>query len=133
MSEEVDYKELYLRALADYDNLKKRSASVAEDNELIGVRKIVRNILCPLTDAMMSAKLYDLLSAMNNSLKGMGISVIDEGFEGKDFDPDFMECISTIPTDDGKLNGKIVKIDRVGYVDSKDRVIVPAMVSVYLK
>lgn len=133
MNEEVDYKELYLRALADYDNLKKRNVSISEDSELKGKIEIIREVISPLSDSLSSAKMNNILDGMNNSLKRLGVGVIDKEFEGKDFDPDFMECLMTVPTDDESLRSKVVKIDRVGYVDSKGKVIVPAMVSVYLK
>lgn len=91
------WKEKYLRALADYQNLLRRTREEREENEryaavktisqLIGVFDVFEKAQIHLCDPGLGLALTQLSTV----LTGLGVERIDP--VGKPFDPEIMECV----------------------------------------
>ena len=123
---EPDWKVLYARTLADFDNYKKRAARDREDTYRFAEADILRDVL-PAVDnlqlALENAKdkaddpfvkgvqlVYDTLLG---SLKGHGAEPFDS--VGQDLDPDKMEAIATLPSADVE-EGKVSIESKKGWM-----------------
>lgn len=126
---EIDYKDKYLRALADYQNLLKRVEKEKQDFVQYANERLILNLL----------EIIDDFERAKATVKDTGIELIykklvdlisSEGFERivisehDSFNPDYMHCIEAEP--DGKRivevrpgyrkNGKIVRAAQVNVV-----------------
>lgn len=131
------YKDKYLRAVADFQNYKRRTEEERANYQRIANLSFVLNIL-PIVDDLERA-----LASLDVKLAGLqwveGIRQIQRKFEaalqasgvqeipaeGQDFDPNLHEAIGQ---DEGE-EGKVVRVLQKGYTMG-DRVIRPAMVMV---
>ena len=129
MVEEEDYKEKYLRALADYDNLVKRTANdrmafVKYANE--GVILEVLEVLDDLEAAEGHIKdngLTLIIKKLKDLLNKNGVTEIEIG---EKFDPLTMECIETVDGEEEgmtvinkgyRLNEKVIRPTKVKVVN----------------
>jgi len=117
----------YLRSLAEYDNFRKRS--LREKSELIknGGESVLVNMLTIVDDmerglaAAKDTKDVEALkkgmelidSKLQGFLKQNGVKAIET--EGKDFDTDLHEAITTIPAPSEDLKGKVIDCIQKGY------------------
>lgn len=134
-----DLKDKYLRAIAEFDNYKKRV--LKEKAELIrnGGEKTVTAILPVLDDfeRAMSDKSEDpeaikkgvhiIFNKFVKSLESLGVKKIET--EGKDFDTDFHEAVAMVPGMGDDKKGKVVDCVQTGYT-MNDKVIRHAKVAV---
>lgn len=117
----------YLRSLAEFDNYRKRSVREKADLIKSGGEKVLINILDVVDDmdrglaATKDAQdveavkqgmdlIYNKLQAF---LKQNNVTVIET--EGKPFDTDLHEAITTIPAPDEELRDKVVDCVQKGY------------------
>lgn len=153
-AERDEYKEKYLYALAEIDNLKKRHAKDLENTRWQSGANVLRSILSVVDD-------FELAIANNQSLVEQDFVLDDvtqaafDGFEliynklnaaldnagckrmdvrpdndvYVDFDTDYHEAVAMMPLNNKKLNGKIVDVQQNGYM-YKDRVLRHAKVIV---
>lgn len=133
----------YLRLLADYQNLQKRTAQEKEDLYKFAAEKTIESLL-PALDTFDFAKasfksetksekifedfnlIYEMLL---KSLKEIGLESIEE--TGIPFDPFFHEPLQQIPTNE-LPDQTVMQILKKGYTLNK-KVIRPALVSVSIK
>ncbi len=115
-----DWKDQYARLLADFDNFKKRTARDREDTYRFAEADILKDIL-PTVDNLALA-LGNAKEKEDDFVKGVQL-VYDsflkalkehgaEPFEsvGKDLDPERMEAIATLPSDqveEGKVSNEV--------------------------
>ncbi len=119
----------YKRALADYQNLQKRTA----DERLNLIRSANRELLLrllPVLDTLLLANqhinnegLKVSIDQFLDALKAEGVTQIEA--QGKEFDPNLMECIKVA---EGEEN-KVLEVLRTGYIIN-DKVLRPAQVIV---
>ncbi len=124
------------RAMADYDNLKKRSEEERTQMYKLASISFMTKIL----------PIIDNLKAAQNHIKDSGIAMIigqletlakEEGFEeikintGDKFDENIAEAVETIETDDEKLNNTISEVVLSGWKYSDGTVVRHARVKVY--
>lgn len=121
------------RALADYQNLVKRTESDKQNWHKFLAKKILVRFL-PIIDTLEQAnqQLKDksielVLKQFNDILKEEGVSEIE--VEGCDFNPEFHESIDVI---EGSQDNKVDKVYTKGYF-FKDEVLRPAKVRVIKK
>lgn len=102
------YKDSYLRARADYDNLKKRAEREAQDMVRFGKADFMLKVLDVIDDlerAMAAdAGHAPLISGLDLTLKKLGSILKSEGLEpieseGKPFDPALHEAVSASEDD----------------------------------
>lgn len=102
-----EWKNKYLRVLADYQNLDKRATS-----EKIEIRKFAAEVvigkILPTLDTLAKAKAHlkdpglDLAyKELESALSDLGLMKIE--VVGKEFNPHEMECIEVVAGDDNKV------------------------------
>jgi len=118
----------YLRSLAEFDNYRKRSLREKVDliksggeNVLVSVLTVVDDMergLAVLKDTQDVAAVKEgmdlIYGKLQNFLKQNGVTAIDT--EGKDFDTDHHEAITTFPAPIPELKGKVVDCVQKGYI-----------------
>lgn len=122
-----EWKGKYLRALADYQNLEKRTQEETSNvrrfaaemvlTKLLAVADTLEKAQAHLSDTGLSLALKEL-AAVFSSLGVIKLEVV-----GKQFDPKFMECIEVVEGDDNivveestsgyTLYGKVIRVARV--------------------
>ena len=117
---EPDWKDQYARLLADFDNFKKRTARDREDTYRFAEADILKDILSTVDNLALA--LGNAKEKEDDFVKGVQL-VYDsflkalkehgaEPFEsvGKDLDPERMEAIATLPSDqveEGKVSNEV--------------------------
>ena len=131
-------KDKYLRAVAEFDNYKKRTLKEKTELLLNGSEKTVTAILPVLDDferALADSNddpkaIREGITLIYNkfvkTLETLGVKKIDT--EGKDFDVDYHEAIAMVPGNDDK-KGKVMDCVQTGYL-LNDKVIRHAKVAV---
>lgn len=122
-----EWKNKYLRALADYQNLEKR---MCEEKEMIRrfAAEVVIGRLLPIVDSLGKAKEHLKDAGLELTYKELKTALEQLGIEqmivvGQDFDPHKMECVEAVVGQENKvieevlpgykLNGKIIRIAKV--------------------
>ncbi|MFA7078174.1 MAG: nucleotide exchange factor GrpE [Syntrophomonas sp.] len=130
----------YLRALAEVENIRKRSARDREEYLKFANMALVKKLLPIIDDlqrAIEMARTARDVEAMNKGIEIIVTSLVellkDEGVEaiesvGKAFDPQFHEALTVEPSDEHPEN-TIIEQFQTGYV-MHDRVIRPSLVKV---
>lgn len=133
----------YLRVLADYQNLQKRTVQEKEELYKYAGQKTIE-ILLPALDVFDYArstlkpdsKVEKIIEDFNlvfemliKCLKDMGLEVIDE--TGIPFDPQYHEPLHQIPTNE-LPDHTVMQVLKKGYILNK-RVIRPALVTVSIR
>jgi molecular chaperone GrpE len=133
----AEYKDGWQRALADFQNYKRRTDAERDSTYQNAVGNIIKRYL-PVLDDMeraMAARPADLpwsdgieliYRKLQTILENEGLKRIDA--EGQPFDPNFHEAISQEPAD-GVESGHVIGVVQNGYMLG-ERVIRPALVRV---
>ena len=129
----------YLRAAAELENVRKRSARDVENahrfalerfsKELLAVRDSLEMGIASAENASVESLLEGsaaTLKLLNGTMQQFGIEIIEP--DGEPFDPEFHEAISMQPSDDVEP-GSIVTVVQKGY-SLNGRLLRPAMVVV---
>ncbi len=117
------------RALADYQNLEKRTEEAKRDWILAANRKLIEKLLTVLDNLLLAQK-HIKDSGLDLSVQKFLDILLQEGVQkietkGKEFDPNTMECVSVQEGGEEKILEEI----RPGFIIN-DRVIRPAQVVV---
>lgn len=131
----------HLRLAAEFDNYRKRNR---RDREALATRlqaDLVGSLLDVLDDLHRVAEGGDDVNAeavlegvrlvekkFRTVLEGAGLTPVDA--EGERFDPELMEALGTVPTDDPEKDGQVADIFQRGY-RLRDMLLRPARVRVY--
>lgn len=122
-----DWKGKYLRALADYQNLEKRTQSEKQEIRKYAAEAILTRLL-PVLDTLTKAAHHVKDAGLELALKELYTALSEQGVEkiavvGKPFDPHKMECIEVIPGEDNivieellpgyRLHDKILRVAQV--------------------
>ena len=133
--EEIDYKDLYIRTLADYQNLQKRSL---EEKRAIAKRAsydMLKNILPLYNDIVRAMEmtetvddgLHHLYNKFEKFLQENNITVLDLKFfadnTNSQFDEKYAEAVGTIPLIEYK-NENDVKVIDCGFMNTTTKEII---------
>ena len=133
------YKDKYLRAVAEFDNYRKRTLKEKAELLLNGSEKTVCAFLPILDDfeRAIADKTEDvnaikegmqiIFNKFNKTLESLGVKKIET--EGKDFDVDFHEAVAMVPGMGDDKKGKVIDCVQTGY-QLNDNVIRHAKVAV---
>lgn len=133
------YKDKYLRAVAEFDNYRKRTLKEKAELLLNGSEKAVCAFLPILDDfeRAIADKTEDvnaikegvqiIFNKFNKTLESLGVRKIET--EGKDFDIDFHEAVAMVPGMGDDKKGKVIDCVQTGY-QLNDKVIRHAKVAV---
>ena len=136
-AEVADYKDKWMRNVAEFDNYKKRNATIWKDAFVEGKKDTILKIL-PLGDNLETAinMITDeksregvvlLLKQFNDVLKNLGVEVIDP--TGEQFNPDIAEAVMQVEGNEGEESGMVKTTFRKGY-KADNKIIRYAQVSV---
>ena len=141
LTEAADNKDLYLRALADLENYRKRAQREKEDAMRFANDNILRNII-PVLDNLERAiehartatddqgGLFEgvemTLDQFHKVLEASGVTPVEA--LGQSFDPNFHQAMGQIPTGDQPPNTVVQELQK-GYL-LNSRLLRPAMVMV---
>ena len=133
------YKDKYLRAVAEFVNYRKRTLKEKAELLLNGSEKTVCAFLPILDDfeRAIADKTEDvnaikegmqiIFNKFNKTLESLGVKKIET--EGKDFDVDFHEAVAMVPGMGDDKKGKVIDCVQTGY-QLNDKVIRHAKVAV---
>ena len=133
------YKDKYLRAVAEFDNYRKRTLKEKAELLLNGSETAVCAFLPILDDfeRAIADKTEDvnaikegvqiIFNKFNKTLESLGVRKIET--EGKDFDVDFHEAVAMVPGMGDDKKGKVIDCVQTGY-QLNDKVIRHAKVAV---
>lgn len=122
-----EWKNKYLRALADYQNLEKRTHAEKEETRKFAVRIFLERLL-PVADTVAKAQQHLSDPGLGLALKELDALLSEFGVEkiqtvGQPFNPHEMECIEVIAGNDNevmeeslpgyRLHGKVLRIAQV--------------------
>lgn len=125
---EPEYKDLYLRTLADMDNLRKNTTKKINDIYKMANDKLIKELL-PFADSLNLAvnnenikldeetysKGYEVLKKQFESiLSKFGLKEI-EVYENDDFDESIMNAVAIALTVNKELNNKVCDVTKKGY------------------
>ena len=141
--EAADYKDKYLRALAELNNTHKRASKEKEDFAKYAASGVVNRLLPILDNFDMAVKAVpegmdrNFVSGIEMIKNNLFETLKREGLEkiisaGQKFDPLKHEVVGTLETEDDKLDGIIAEELRTGY-SFKGITLRPAMVRISKK
>ncbi len=122
-----EYKGKYLRALADYQNLEKRTHAEKEETRQFAARRVLERLLS-VADTLAKAKDHLNDPGLDLVYKELMAVLGEQGVEqiavtGKPFDPHEMECVEVVEGKDNhvveellpgyRLHGKILRVANV--------------------
>ncbi len=135
-SKEIDLKNQLARALADYDNLRKRTEEEKKVWITFASQRILEQLL-PVLDNLEHALdhtkdqgLAIAVTEFKTLLKDEGLKQIDPK-KGDDFNHDLMEAVETVETEDKNMNNKIESMAVPGWKFEDGPVIRHAKVKVF--
>lgn len=132
-----EYKDKWIRNVAEFDNYKKRTASTWSEGFNEGIASVIVKIL-PVGDNLdwaltlgLDQKTADGIRAVkrkfNDTLSSLEIEEIDP--TGEPFDPNVAEAVMQVDGDEGEESGTVKMVFQKGY-RKKDKIIRYATVSV---
>lgn len=112
-----DYKNKYLRALADYQNFENRTRQ-QRDEQTISVKKRLLTEMLPFLDNLEKAEVFLKDDGLKIIKKQFYQTLENEGLKeadllGQEFDPHLAEAIEVV---EGEEANKIVEVLRKGYM-----------------
>ena len=140
LTQAADYKDRWMRSMAEFDNYRKRTTKEKEQSFDRGVRDVVEKLLPVLDNFERAEKAlenvddcakikesFDLVhKQVVDTLTKMGLEKIET--EGKEFDPNFHEAVMQTPTSDHPEHTIINELQK-GY-KLGDKVLRASMVNV---
>lgn len=136
----VEHYDLYVRAMAELENTRRRSSEEVQKARKFGIEKFAENLL-PVVDSLEKALEVTkdmeedpvregMLATYRQFMHALDVSEmkpIDP--KGEAFDPHMHQAIAMVPAPEGVAAGMVVEVFQRGWLIA-DRVLRPAMVSV---
>lgn len=139
MAKAAENFDLYVRAVAEMENVRRRAAEDVSKAQKFSVEKFAKNLL-PVMDSLekaieitaevegpMREGILVTHRQLQHALEMSGMSVIDP--QNDKFDPNTQQAIAMVPAVEGKSAGDVAQVFQRGW-KIHDRVLRPAMVSV---
>ena len=137
--ENAKLQDLYMRALAEAENARRRAEESVEKAHKFGVEKFAKNLL-PVLDSLEKALelssnsedpvMQGVQATYRQFVKAMEKSGMTEiNPVGEKFDPTRHQAIAMVPAQEGQTSGQVAQVFQRGWLIS-DRVLRAAMVSV---
>lgn len=138
-AENEKLQDLYMRALAEAENARRRAEESVEKAHKFGVEKFAKNLL-PVLDSLEKALelnvnpddpvMQGVQATYRQFVQAMQQSgMVEINPEGEKFDPARHQAIAMVPAQEGQTSGQVAKVFQRGWLIS-DRVLRAAMVSV---
>lgn len=138
-AENEKLQDLYMRALAEAENARRRAEESVAKAHKFGVEKFAKNLL-PVLDSLEKALelnvnpddpvMQGVQATYRQFVQAMQQSgMVEINPEGEKFDPARHQAIAMVPAQEGQTSGQVAKVFQRGWLIS-DRVLRAAMVSV---
>ena len=132
-----DYKDKWMRNVAEFDNYKKRNANQWSEAFNEGIASVIIKIL-PVGDNLdwalglgldenTAEGIKKIRAKFDDTLRGLDIEEINP--VGEVFDPNIAEAVMQVPAEDGDVSDTVKQVFQKGY-RKKDKIIRYATVSV---
>ena len=132
-----DYKDKWMRNVAEFDNYKKRNANQWAEAFNEGIASVIIKIL-PVGDNLdwalglgldekTAEGIKKIRAKFDDTLKGLDIEEINP--VGEAFDPNIAEAVMQVPAEEGEVSDTVKQVFQKGY-RKKDKIIRYATVSV---
>lgn len=125
--DEIDYKDLYIRLLADHENYVKRTKQTINNTTRTSQANVMVDTVMPIYNDLYCAVQQNvegadiLIDKIAKSIYKSEYSIIDYSFIGDVldgyFDTDYCEAISTVPCSENISHNKVVYVTKVGLYD----------------
>lgn len=130
-----EYREKYLRAVADYQNLQRRSNEQISASYRASFDETIATIVSPVYNNLKRG-VESKVDGCELILKNLVTTLVNNGVEimapDEEFDPEWQYAVTSQPTDEENLRGKISNVIEDGMKDTVNgKVIVDAKVIVY--
>ena len=122
----ADEKDSYLRLMAEFQTFRRRSAeeklaitASAASDTILGLLPVLDDCKSGMTMLGISEENSEtdgtalIYKKLMDYLKGLGLKEIEA--KGADFDTDFHEAVTQVPTQDEALKGKVIDVIQTGY------------------
>ena len=139
-AEAEDFKAKHMRALAEMQTIRRRTSGDVERARNQGADSVILSVI-PVYDDLRRALeaagedpssiipgIEQVRESLKRNLENVGIT--EMGAAGEDFNPEFHEALTAMPTEDPELKGKIAQVFESGFMKD-ERVIRVARVVVY--
>jgi molecular chaperone GrpE len=139
------YKDLWMRAVAEMDNLRKRTLKEKEEAQKYGVTTLARDVLTIADNLKRALSFAPKNVELSNEVKALvdGITLIDTEIKnmldrhgikevfplGEIFNPHFHQAMFEVPESEEYKPGTIAQVIQSGYI-IHDRLLRPALVGV---
>lgn len=138
-NQQIDWHEMYLRSVADCDNIRKRYERLLKESSRQGMHEIIEKVISPLYNDIARGVMNGvdgceiLLKNFRSTLFSLDIYPIGDNIQGVSlFDDDTMVAVATEDTDDWIMENIVSALFEYGFVDkTTNKVITHAKVSVY--
>lgn len=138
VEKEIDWHEMYVRSVADCDNIRKRYEKRLAESSRNGLRHAVEKIIGPAFNDIVRGMKNGIdgcdvmYSNIVKSLQNEGIEILGWNIKHSIFVDDFMSAMSTVPTQDPASDNTVADLYEYGFYDLIDKkVITHAKVVVY--
>ena len=138
---EIDYKKLYIQALADYANLKRRTEQVNDFNYKNILNALLSDFFPIYVDAKRGLQYNEkgcelIYNKFIKILKLHGVVPLDLNYIKENFNEDFSdmyaEAIGIEPTNSEELDNKVYSVLEDGFINIRENaIIIPAKVIVF--
>lgn len=136
-NQEIDYKDLYLRKSAEFENYKKRKAKEEKEiydntkrNFLLKILSLFDNIESLYNNNQSSEEISSIYNLFRDFLKRENVEEMD--ILGLKFDHEFSEALAVLDDIEGRFDEEIVKVFLKGYTH-KEKILRHAKVGIYKK
>ena len=132
-----EYKDKWMRNVAEFDNYKKRTAKNWQEAFNEGIASVIVKIL-PVGDNLDWALTLGLDEKTEEGIRGIkrkydetlsGMEIEEINPIGQPFDPNVAEAVMQVPAEDGEVSDTVKQVFQKGY-KKKDKIIRYAKVSV---
>lgn len=123
--DEPNYKDLYIRSLADFDNMKKFMENKVSTSKKKAIEEIISDIIAPVYNDLRRGIQNNIdgcdliLKNVQSALDKINIKVMDDNIVDEQFDTDYMYAVSSVNCIE-QLDGTIDSVVEPGFVDKEN-------------
>ena len=123
--DEPNYKDLYIRSLADFDNMKKFMENKVANAKKTATADIISNIISPVYNDLRRGIQNNIdgcdliLKNVKSALDKMNINVMDDSIVDEQFDTDYMNAVSSVKCIE-QLDDTVESVVEPGFVDKEN-------------
>ena len=124
--DEPNYKDLYIRSLADFDNMKKFMENKVANAKKTATADIISDIISPVYNDLRRGIQNNIngcdliLKNVQSSLDKLNVAVMDDNIVDEQFDTDYMNAVSSSNCIE-QLDGTVESVIEPGFIDKETK------------